>query len=573
MPSQSAPTPGRGAAAAQATPSRGAAAPTGSGSSITRVAQPGSVDRLLGRVIGHCRLIKRLGRGGMGDVYLGLHQELQKSVAVKILPPDVTRSDELLARFRREAEAAARVDHPNIVEVYDIGCDQGLHYIIMGYVDGRSLQDLIDERKGLEAREAARIAMEIARGLQAVHADNIIHRDIKPANVLLSNKGEVKIVDFGLAFDAEDKTTLTVTGAIMGTPWYLSPEQAEGRRADRRSDLYSLGVVLYILATGERPFTGETHMSVLYKQIHETPQDPRLINSDVPAELAEIILRAMAKKPERRYQTADEFASDLSHFLRGTYVRRTGPSAMPDPVRKKRRRSALLTTVFVSWIVGLIGAVLATFVVGPTSHPAVAPASAPPATAVEPDLPVPDPLAASVLSDADLRQIAARDYGPVITRLLERHRTAAGAPERAALSKVGLRLSSAFRVLTRFRALAAHEANPAFRLRDGRLAQGAPVAALAADSILEVARKSPDHSDLDAAWFLILEGAPLRALDYVLAGADVRPSCRAQLDDLAEALLTQRRDVRPIADRLQAVQSQLSRDTAARLDSVRGLRQ
>jgi tRNA A-37 threonylcarbamoyl transferase component Bud32 len=565
MSSQSSPTPGQtppGAAVSAATPS----GTTNDGSiiinersttSITRTHAP-LVDRMVGQVVGNCRLLRRLGRGGMGDVYLALHLEYHKSVAVKILAPDVTRNDELLARFRREAEAAARIDHPNIVEVYDIGCDRGHHYIVMGFVDGKSLQDIIDERKIMDPREAARVCFEIARGLQAVHADGIIHRDIKPANILITRKNEIKIVDFGLAFDAEDKSGLTVTGSIMGTPWYLSPEQADGKRADTRSDLYSLGITLYILATGERPFTGETHMSVLYKQIHEKARDPRLVNPDVPVEIVEIILRAMEKKPERRFQTADEFASELNRYLKGTYVRRQGAGAISDPVRRRRRKSAMMTAVFASWILALLGAILGAFVVSPKDA-ATSLAAAP----AEVDACRPGALDPALLTEDDIRRLETRDYAPVISRLLDRHSTAMGA-EKAALSKAGLRLSSAFKVVTRFRERLLHEKDPLLLLRDGRTSRSAatPIPSIRAESIVEIAAKAKDVADADLAWFLILEGEGLRALDFVIGGGG------PQLDDLAEAALAQPRNAREIATRLAAVREKLGPSNLAKLDSA-----
>src|ERR1043166_6800597 len=332
------------------------ATPPGAARPITRVSSS-LQDKMIGRTVGRCRPLKRLGRGGMGDVYLATHAELNKSVAVKILPPDLTRNEELLQRFRREAESAARLEHPNLVEVYDIGEDGGFHFIVMAYVEGMNLQEMLDDARKLEPREAARIAFEVARGLEAVHADGILHRDLKPANILVSSRGEVKIVDFGLAFDSEDKTTLTVIGAVMGTPWYLSPEQAEGKRADSRSDLYSLGVCLYLLVTGVRPFTGETHMSVLYRQIHEKPKDPRLYAPDLPDYLAEVILKALEKKPEKRFATASEFARALDAFLKGNYPKKPAPApepAPPSPAAPTRRSIRIpIASIAAAFLIGL----------------------------------------------------------------------------------------------------------------------------------------------------------------------------------------------------------------------------
>jgi serine/threonine protein kinase len=285
---------------------------------------------MVGKVLGKCRVLKRLGRGGMGDVYLAEHQLLQRKVAIKILPADFVRNEELLARFRREAVSVARLQHPSIAQVHDVGDEEGCQYIVMQYVEGRNLQETLDDQKKIEPKEAARIALEVARGLQVAHGSGIIHRDIKPANILVSHKGEVKIVDFGLALDADSKS-LTLQGTIMGTPHFLSPEQAEGKPTDSRSDLYSVGICLYTMVTGVRPFTGESHMAILYKQIHEKAKDPRNIDPAIPDPLAEIILRCIEKKPDRRYQSAEELAGDLERFGRGVTVRKThaarhGPS-------------------------------------------------------------------------------------------------------------------------------------------------------------------------------------------------------------------------------------------------------
>ncbi len=576
-----------------------AATPPGLGSGSGPVMRPitrtscSAQDRMIGRTLGKARILKRLGRGGMGDVYLATHPDYPKSVALKILPPDMTRNEELLARFRREAESAARLDHPNLVEIYAIGVDQGLNFIVMAFVEGQNLQEILEEKKLLAPKEAARIAYEVARGLKAVHDEGIIHRDIKPPNVLVSSKGEVKIVDFGLALDAEDKTSLTVPGAIMGTPWYLSPEQADGLPADHRSDLYSLGVCLYLMASGERPFMGESHMSVLYKQIHEKPKDPRLHNPDVPPELVEIILKLLEKRPDRRYPTAAELAQDLDRFIRGTYIRRTVLVA-PQPEKPARaprpRRSRVLTAVLATWILAVL-AVLAGALLSDRT-PALLPAAADdprhaefvkqaalaeakgdPAQAlrlyqeaariretgevreglarVQPKAgpAVPDPAGLRPwLADAELRQVAERDYAPVIQRLLERHASAPAA-ERAALSRIGFRLSSAYKVVTQFRAIIATERQPALRLRDGRVTPYpfTPVPSIEAGSIVEYARKSRELSELDVACFYLAEGEGLLALDPAL-----RPECRPHFEDLVDALLSQAKDVREIALRLSA---------------------
>jgi tRNA A-37 threonylcarbamoyl transferase component Bud32 len=571
-----------------------AVTPPGSGSgsrTITRTSCS-TVDKMIGRVIGKARILKRLGRGGMGDVYLATHPDYPKSVAVKILPPDMTRNDELLARFRREAESAARLEHPNLVEIYDIGVDQGFHFIVMACVDGMNLQELLEEKKLLPPQEAARIALDVARGLKAVHEEGIIHRDIKPPNILLSQKGEVKIVDFGLALDAEDKSSLTVPGAIMGTPWYLAPEQAEGKSADHRSDLYSLGVCLYLMASGERPFVGESHMSVLYKQINEKPKDPRHHNPDIPPELVEIILKLLEKKPDRRYPTAGELALDLDRFLKGTYIRKTvlvapkreKPEAEETP-RPRRRR--VLTAVLATWILAVLAVLGGAFLSGKKTlppledprHPelvkqaAIAEAKGEAGHAlrlyqeaarlrettevkeglerVQAKTPpvVADPAGLRPwLADPDLKQIAERDYAPVLQRLLDRH-AGASATDKAALSKIGFRLSSAYKVVTQFRAIIATERQPALKLRDGRTTPYpfTPVPSIAAESVVEYARKSRDLSEIDVACFYLVEGEGLKALDSVL-----RPECKPHLEDLVDALLSQAKDVREIALRLSA---------------------
>jgi serine/threonine protein kinase len=509
---------------------------------------------MIGRSVGKARILKRLGRGGMGDVYLVQHEDYDKAIAIKILPPDLTRNEELLQRFQREALSAARLDHPNLVEIYDVGEENGFHYILMAYVEGTTLQELVDDKGRLSPKEAARIALEVARGLQAVHDEGIIHRDIKPANILISSKGEVKIVDFGLAFDAEDKTTLTVAGAVMGTPWYLSPEQAEGKRADARTDLYSLGVCLYLMVCGVRPFVGETHMSVLYKQIHEKPRDPRFHQPGIPDALAELILKALEKKPDKRIPSSKEFARALDAFLKGTPPKKAIRTPLPAKARTAARPPLFSFSLACCGAL-LLAAVISLFFLS----------KRPREESVEPAR------FSSLFSDADQSRISGRDYGPVIQRLLERHSAEKSPAAKAAISRVGLKLSSAAKVTAHYRAIIAAEKQPALKLRDGRVSSYAftPVPAIHADTIVEYARKSREVSGLDIVFFLLVDGEARSAIDHVVLGRDIRPECRPHLDDLVESALAQERDCREIADRLASVKDKLPASVAAKIDAAR----
>ena len=232
---------------------------------------------------------------------------------------------EFAHRFRREAQAAASLSHPGVVAVYDTGSENGTHFIVMEYVDGRTLKDVIRAEAPLYPDRAAEITADVCSALAAAHARGLVHRDVKPANIMLMPDGRVKLMDLGIARVAEGET-VTQTAAMLGTAQYLSPEQAQGQAVDFRSDLYSLGCCLYEMLTGTVPFRGATPVAIAYRHVREDPAPPRLLNPDIPASLEAVCLKAMAKRPENRYQTAAEFRADLERVRAGQRVA-AGPAA------------------------------------------------------------------------------------------------------------------------------------------------------------------------------------------------------------------------------------------------------
>lgn len=274
-------------------------------------------------------LHRKLARGGMSDVYLARDLLLDRPVAVKVLFTEYARDAAFVERFRREAQAAANLNHPNIVAVYDWGAQYGTYFIVMEYVDGRPLSDIIRTEGPLHPHRAAEITADVASALGFAHRNGVVHRDVKPGNILITPSGQVKVADFGIAqaSNAGAGDNLTQAGSVMGTATYFSPEQAQGRAVDPRSDLYSLGCVLYEMLTSRTPFNGDSPVAVAYKHVQEEPVPPSRINPNVPVALEAIDMRLLAKEPAQRYPSAEDLRSDLRRYLEGQPVLASGGAA------------------------------------------------------------------------------------------------------------------------------------------------------------------------------------------------------------------------------------------------------
>ena len=284
-------------------------------------------------------IFRRIGRGGMADVFLGRDRLLDRQVAIKVLFPEFAVDPNFVERFRREAQAAANLSHPNIVNVYDWGRHAGTYFIAMEYVEGRTLADILRANGHVTSKQAAEIASEVAAALGFAHEAGLVHRDIKPANILIGSNGQVKVADFGIAraMNAPTESNLTQAGAVMGTATYFSPEQAQGAQPDPRSDLYSLGVVMYEMIAGRPPFTGENPVSIAYKQVHDHPQPLNRLVADVPRPFEAIVAKLLAKDPKIRYSSAGGAARRPAPVPQRRAGDRAGLAGSAGPAPRRRR--------------------------------------------------------------------------------------------------------------------------------------------------------------------------------------------------------------------------------------------
>ncbi|MCB0975018.1 MAG: Stk1 family PASTA domain-containing Ser/Thr kinase [Actinobacteria bacterium] len=312
-------------------------------------------------------VIEPIAKGGMAEVFLAEDRLLNRPVAIKVLFPEYARDEAFVERFRREARAAGSLQHPNIVGVYDWGAEHGTYFIVMEYIPGETLRSLLKRYGALPPNEVARIGADIAGALHFAHGRGVVHRDVKPGNVLVTPDGDVEVTDFGIA-QAGPSQDLTQTGSVMGTANYFSPEQAQGLPVDHRSDVYSLGVVLYEMSTGRPPFRGDNPVAVAYKHVREQATAPSKINPNVPKSLEFVIGTAMAKRPEHRYADAGELRTDLRRLLRNeppkgsSMVGRSGAARRPtsqDAERQIRPRKRNGTPLMIAGLVMLIVAAVA----------------------------------------------------------------------------------------------------------------------------------------------------------------------------------------------------------------------
>lgn len=272
------------------------------------------MDKNIGKKLdGRYEITELIGVGGMADVYKGIDIIDNKAVAIKILKKEFAENEEFLRRFRNESKAIAVLSHPNIVKIYDVGFSEKIQYIVMEYIDGITLKDYIEEEKVLTWKDTVHFVLQILRALRHAHEKGIVHRDIKPQNIMMFSDGTIKVMDFGIAKFARDEGK-TATDQAIGSVHYISPEQARGDVTDAKSDIYSIGAMMYEMLTGRKPFDSENPVTIAVMHMQDIPERPRAINPDIPAGLEEIVLRTLEKNPEDRYPSTVEMIADIETF-------------------------------------------------------------------------------------------------------------------------------------------------------------------------------------------------------------------------------------------------------------------
>jgi eukaryotic-like serine/threonine-protein kinase len=357
---------------------------------LAHVCPPDPIDELKERLsrslTGRYEIIRLLGRGGMAVVFLAVDLVLEREVAIKVLPPQPTQDTKLIPRFHQEAKTAAKLDHPNIIPIYRVESEAGLNYFVMKYVNGRSLEQVL-ESGPLPVAEARRVLREAALALGHAHQRKIVHRDVKPANIMVEADGRVVLTDFGISKAAQASTGLTGTGAIIGTPHYMAPEQAKGLEVDGRADQYALAIVGHHILTGKLPFDGTAH-SILYKQVFEPPPPVLEVRPDTPRDLSRALERALSKEPDQRFPTMEEFAAAVSGEPTSATV-----VSVPVKARHTRARASFVAALAVA-ILLLGGAAWYSRTSEAPNHPA----PTPPDQAVQLPGPAPLPLPAAAES-------------------------------------------------------------------------------------------------------------------------------------------------------------------------------
>jgi serine/threonine-protein kinase len=317
------------------------------------------MDDMIGKQLGNYKIVNELGRGGMAVVYRAYQSSLNRYVAIKVLPARLGFDQEFVERFQREALASAQLRHPNIVVIHDVGHEQGIYFIVMELLEGRTLKQIVEEEGALPVERATRVVEQVAAALDYAHQRGFVHRDVKPANIFVSKEGHTTLTDFGIAKAASEAQQLTRTGMLMGTPEYMSPEQAEGDNVDYRTDLYALGVVLYQMLVGQVPFRGTTPHAILHAVIYEPPIPLRRLRPDLSPGIESMVLKAIDKRPERRYQSGAELAEALKTAPMSPAQRLVVP-AQPGPAPAGRATPQETSTSKrpIVWILGGIAVIL-----------------------------------------------------------------------------------------------------------------------------------------------------------------------------------------------------------------------